>query len=52
MKAKTDRIMAGRGLHTMARKLVDAAYGRGYRAAKQQYQNKTAAAKRRPTRSK
>jgi hypothetical protein len=40
VKAKTDRIMAGRGLHTMARKLVDAANGRGYRAAKKQYQKK------------
>jgi hypothetical protein len=37
MKAKTDRIMAGRGLHLMARKLVNAAYGRGYRAARLHY---------------
>jgi hypothetical protein len=36
-KPKTDRIMAGRGLHLMARKLVNAAYGRGYRAARLHY---------------
>jgi hypothetical protein len=37
MKEKTNRIMAGRGLHIMAQKLVIAAYGRGYRAARLHY---------------
>jgi len=37
MKAKTTRIMVGRGLETMALKLVRAAYGRGYRAARLHY---------------
>jgi len=41
--------MAGRGLHLMARKLVDAAYGRGYRAARLHYTKlaKAATTKRR-----
>jgi hypothetical protein len=47
MKAKTNRIMVGRGLYTMARKLVDAAYGRGYRAAKKHYQKKARTTTRR-----
>jgi hypothetical protein len=37
-KPKTNRIMVSRGLETMALKLVRAAYGRGYRAAKLHYQ--------------
>jgi hypothetical protein len=43
-RPKTNRIMAGRGLHLMARKLVNAAYGRGYRAARLHYKKLAKAA--------